>query len=212
MTTKQAERLRKKIATIRRALAAEKRRFGEYDDGRDLRYQPPALFIKLQDYAGALRYTKWFQKNFPDDTGMPYFLFEWTIILFKNGKLKEAETKAYQTFCSNTYLFDKFFGKAVVPINKYESFNLEHAAFTDGLVYSCNQPALRDFSSWLKQLMASEKFIRLSAKFISVQKRLKTETDQETWGYLMKWSYQLENEMCTGTQLQKPGKGVLPKA
>ena len=203
MTTKQAERLRKKIATIKRALAAEKRRFGEYDDGRDLRYQPAALFLKLQDYAGGLRYTKWFQKNFPDDMGMPDFLFEWTIILFKNGKLKEAEKKAYQTFCANTYLFDKFFGKRVVPINKYESFNLEHAAFTDNLAYCSKQAALQDFSAWLKQLMASDKFIRLSTKFIAVQKRLKVETDQETWGYLMKWSYQLEDEMCTGSQLQK---------
>jgi hypothetical protein len=204
MTTKQTERLRKKIATIKRALAAEKRRFGEYDDGRDLRYQPPALFIKLQDYAGGLRYTKWFQKNFPDDMGMPDFLFEWTIILFKNGKLKEAEKKAYQAFCANTYLFDKFFGKPVVPINKYESFNLEHAAFTDNLAYSSKQSVLEDFSSWLKQVMTTEKFIRLSTKFMAVQKRLKIETDQETWGYLMKWSYQLENEMCKeGTQLQK---------
>jgi hypothetical protein len=206
MTTKQAERLKKKIATIKRALAAEKRRFGEYDDGRDLRYLPLALFIKLQDYAGGWRYTKWFQKNFPDDMATPDFLFEWTIILFMNGKWKEAEKKAYQAFCSNTYLFNKFFGKPVVAINKYESFNLEHAAFTDHLAYSSKQAALQDFSSWLKQITAKEKFIRLSTKFIAVQKRLKTETDQETWGYLMKWSYQLENEMCTGSQLQSiPG-------
>jgi hypothetical protein len=203
MTTKQTERLKKKIATIRRALAAEKRRFGEYDDGRDLRYLPLALFIKLQDYTGGLRYCKWFQKNFPDDMGMPDFLFEWTIILFKNGKLKEAEKKAYQAFCSNTYLFDKFFGKPVVSINKYESFNLEHAAFTNNLAYSHKQVALRDFSAWLKQITAQEQFIRLSTKFIAVQKRLKTETDQETWGYLLKWSYQLENEMCKDLMLQK---------
>lgn len=200
MTTKQAERLRKKIAAIKRALAAEKRRFGEYDDGRDLRYLPLALFIKLKDYEGGLRYTKWFQKNFPDDMGLPDFLFEWTIILFKNGKLKEAEKKAYQAFCSNTYLFDKFFGKQVVPINKYESFYLEHAAFTHHLVYSNKTPGLRDFSAWLKQITSTEKFIRLSTKFIAVQKRLKTETDQETWGYLLKWSYQLENEMVTGSK------------
>lgn len=196
MTTKQAERLRKKIAIIRRALAAEKRRFGEYDDGRDLRYLPLALFIKLQDYAGGLRYTKWFQKTFPDDAGIPDFLLEWTIILFKNGKFKEAEQKAYQTFCSNTYLLDKFFGKTIVAIPKYESFHLEHAAFTDGLAYSCKQIPLRDFSAWLSQLMATEKFIRLSTKFLAVQKRINTETDQETWGYLMQWSYQLEHEMC----------------
>jgi hypothetical protein len=48
-------------------------------------------YVQLGDYAGGLRYTRWFDKNFPDDIGYPDFLFEWTIILFRNAKLKEAE-------------------------------------------------------------------------------------------------------------------------
>ena len=115
MTPKQTERLRKRIMAIRRTLAAEKRKFGCYDDGRGLRYLPTKYYIQLADYKGGLTYTRWFQKNFPDDCGFPDFLFEWTILLFKTGKHKDAEEKAFQTFCSNTYLFDHFFGKPVVP-------------------------------------------------------------------------------------------------
>ncbi len=82
MTPKQTERLRKKITAIRRTLAAEKRKFGCYDDGRGLRYLPTKYYIQLADYKGGLTYTRWFQKNFPDDCGFPDFLFEWTILLF----------------------------------------------------------------------------------------------------------------------------------
>jgi hypothetical protein len=40
MTPKQIEILKKKIADIRRTLAAEKRKFGVYDDSGGLRYLP----------------------------------------------------------------------------------------------------------------------------------------------------------------------------
>ena len=90
MTPKQTDRTQNKIAKIKRALAADKRLWGCYDDSRGLRYLSPALYLKLKDYKGAMRYFNWFQKNFSDDSGYPSFLLEWTITLFKNCKLKEA--------------------------------------------------------------------------------------------------------------------------
>src|SRR5438309_8813865 len=133
MTPKQIERLRTKISNIRQTLATEKRKFGCYDDSRGLRYLPTKYFIQLHDYKGGLTYLRWFSKNFPDDGGFPDFLFEWTIILFKCGKTKEAAKKAFETFCANTYLFDKFFGKPVMPIEKWEGSNLEVPGFADYL-------------------------------------------------------------------------------
>ena len=94
MTEKQAEKIQLKIKKIEAELAADKRRWGGfYDDSRGVRYLPTELYVKLQDWNGGLRYMRWFEKNFPDDIGFPDFLFEWTIILFKKGKLKEAEKK-----------------------------------------------------------------------------------------------------------------------
>ncbi len=92
LTAKQEERLRTKIAKIRKDLSADRKFLGgTHHDGSGLRYLPPELFIKLNDYKGGLRYLRWFHKTFPDDSGFPVFLFEWTIILFKTGKTKEAE-------------------------------------------------------------------------------------------------------------------------
>ena len=52
MAPKQIEKIQNKIAKIKRALAADKRQWGCYDDSRGLRYLPPALYLKLQDYRG----------------------------------------------------------------------------------------------------------------------------------------------------------------
>jgi hypothetical protein len=101
VTPKQIERVKTKIADIKRILAAEKKKFGGYDDSRGLRYLPTKYFIQLGDFGGGLTYLKWFDKNFPGDSGFPEFLFERTIILFKTGKTKDAAQNAFRTFCAN---------------------------------------------------------------------------------------------------------------
>ncbi len=194
MTPKQTERLRIKISNIKRTLAAEKRKLGGYDDSRGLRYLPTKYFIQLQDYNGAMTFLRWFSKNFPDDGGFPDFLFEWTIILIKCGKTKDAEKKAFETFCRNTYLFDKFFGRPITPVDKWEGSNLEVPGFTDYFNYSSEQPELADFSEWLDHLVSAEDFKNRCEKFIVIHKRLRTETDKETRHYLIMQARQLEEK------------------
>ncbi|MFZ1800848.1 MAG: hypothetical protein WAU24_13360 [Chitinophagaceae bacterium] len=175
MTPLQTERIRKKIAAIKRTLAAEKRKFGGYDDSRGLRYIPTKYFIRLADYKGGLIYTKWFDKNFPDDSGFPDFLFEWAIILFKNGKIIEVEKKSLETFFSNTYIFDKFLGKNLINLDKYECAGWETISMAEEFEYSMGQAELKDFADWLALFIASEKFYIIANEFIEIQCRLKTE-------------------------------------
>ncbi len=197
MTPKQQERIKNKIKKIKTALAADKKYWGgEYHDGQGLRYLPPQFYLQLNDYSGGLRYFNWFNKNFPDDCCYPDFLFEWTITLFKTGRLKEAEKKAFETFCSNTYLFDIFFGRQVTKLEKWEGSNLETQDFADNhFIYSNKQDNLADFSEWLDKFISTEKFILLSNKFLDIQKRLKTENDTETRHYLIQHERQLINEL-----------------
>ncbi|MCC9138871.1 hypothetical protein LN995_20805 [Pontibacter silvestris] len=192
ITPKQAERLQKRISDIRRALAAEKRKFGAYDDSRGLRYLPTRYYVQLGDYRGGLTYLRWFGKNFPDDGGFPDFLFEWTVILFKSGRLKEAAQKAFETFCTNTYLFDRFFGRPVIPVDKWEGSNLAAASFTEHFPYSSGQAELADFSLWLEKLTLSEGFADRSSRYVEVYKRLKAENDREARFELLLQARQLE--------------------
>lgn len=111
-----------------------------------MRYLPPQYYIQFGDFKGGLRYFNWFEKNFPDDVGFPHFLFEWAIVLFKTGKLKEAQTKLFQTYKENTYIFDKFLGKPIVPIEKWEGSNLKKPEFaTEYFSYFRKQEGLESF-------------------------------------------------------------------
>jgi len=197
MTPKQQERIKNKIKKVKAALSADKKRWGgQYHDGQGLRYFPPQLYIELNDFTGGLRYFNWFNKNFSDDSGYPDFLFEWTIILFKTGRLKDAEKKAFETFRSNTYLFDIFFGRQMTKIKKWEGSNLQTQDFADNqFCYNSKQDNLLDFSEWLDKFIATEKFILLSTKYLDIQKRLETERDTETRHYLIQQERQLENEL-----------------
>ena len=192
MTPKQIERAKKKITDIKRTLAAEKRKFGCYDDSRGLRYLPTKYFIQLGDHAGGLTYLKWFDKNFPDDAGFPEFLFEQAIIFFKCNKKNQAEQKAFQTFCANPYWFDKFFGRPITPLDMWHSSNVTKPEYTVALEYSNTHPTLADFSEWLNKFISTDYFINRSNKYVDIYRKLKTETDKEMRQYLVRHAFQLE--------------------
>ncbi len=192
MTPKQIERLQGKILKIKRALAADKKRWGGYyDDSRGLRYLPPELYLKLQDYSGALKYFKWFDKNFSDDSGFPIFLFEWTITLFKTGNIKAAEKKALQTFISNTYIIDKFLDKPILYLDKEESLSWELPGIIEIFTYSKTQTELHDFDEWLSKFVTSESFYKIANEFIEIGRQLKNERVGPKRSYLVSRRHQL---------------------
>lgn len=197
MTPKKEERIRKKIKRIKAALAADKKHWGGYyHDGQGLRYVPTKLYIQLNDFKGGLRYVNWFKKNFPDDSGYPDFLFEWTIILFKRKRVKEAEQMAFRTFMKNTYLFDKFFKRPINKIEKLECSNLEGTEYaSDYFDYSKKQEDLMDFAEWLDKLNKTEKFKALENKYIEIHSLLNKEDDSEVRGKLLKQADQLINQI-----------------
>ncbi len=195
MTEKQAEKIKLKIKKIKSELSADKRRWGGfYDDSRGLRYLAPQYYIKLQDWSGGLRYLNWFHKNFPDDGGFPDFLFELAIILLKSGKTKQAEQMIFRSFCSNTYIIDKFFDKALIPIEKYENSNIDIPEYLVDFKYRSYDANLSDFSQWLKEFVNSEKFKNASQKIIEIQKLLKKEEDRELRGILLNQLRELKKE------------------
>lgn len=195
MTEKQAEKLQLKIKKIKAALAADKRRWGGfYDDSSGRRYLPPQYYIKLEDWTGGLRYINWFYKNFPDDSGFPDFLFELAIILFKANKIERAEKMIFMAFCSNTYILDKFFGRPVIPMEKYQSSNIDVPEYLDDFSYSSNQKQFAHFSEWLAELASDKKFTEASGKFIEIQKLLLKEDDRELRSILLEKMRQLKRE------------------
>jgi hypothetical protein len=175
MTLKQIEKAKAQIVAIRKAIADEKKQWGGYHDGRGLRYAPPQYYVKLNDFKGAMTYFRWFHKNFEDDCCTPHFLFEWCITLFKNGKLKDAEKKAVETFMSNTYLIDKFLGKPFHAFDNLPDSKWHKEQLTRYAPYSAEQEALKDFADWLSQFVLSDRFKAITTAFIENELQLMTE-------------------------------------
>jgi hypothetical protein len=192
MTTQQAEKLKKKIADVKRILAAEKRKFGAYDDSRGRRYLPISYFVQLGDYQGGLAYLRWFYKNFPDDSGFPEFLFESTILLFKTGRLKEAANAAFRTFCSNPYWIDSYLGRPTVPLDIWHSSNTMQPEYTQALTYTCDQPDLADFTGWLQELIAGADFTNRSSRYVEIYRQLNKEIDKESRRRLVTEAFQMK--------------------
>jgi hypothetical protein len=168
MTPKQEERIRNKIANIRKELAADKKRWGGFHhDGRGLRYIPPGLFIKLSDYKGGLRYLRWFNLTFSGDIAYPLFHLEWALILFKTGNLKEAEKKIVEVFFGSTHPFGKFLGK--------EGSDLEMAKFLENLYASISDPQFNDFREWVDDILNGEKFNAIRRELIEINKKIENE-------------------------------------
>lgn len=196
MTEKQKERVRNKIAKIRKELAADKKRWGGYyDDSRGLRYMPPELFVKLTDYKGGLRYLRWFDRTFPDDAGYPLFLFTWTLILFKTGNLKEAEEKAYQTFFANSYFLHKFLGIEVETLFEIKRSYRNSPEFAENLIYSKDDSEFAEFSVWLDSVLKSEKFKQFAKELTDIDNKLETEPVGEKRNRLLKRRYTLIDEV-----------------
>ena len=195
MTEKQIERVKLKIDKYKKALAADKRNWGgSYHDGQGIRYVIPAEFIKIADYKGALRYFNWFEKNFPDDSGYPIMLFEWTFTLFKCGKIAAAEKKAYNTFFSNTYLFDKFLGKEPLQLDKNENSNWANKSLVDHFTYSNKNTEFVEFGEWLETILQSRKFLDKVNKFIEISRQLKIEPVGKKRNNLIKRLYKIIDE------------------
>ena len=176
MTDKQNKRVKNQIARLKKALAADKKYWGgQYHDGRGIRYLIPGQYLKIKDYKAGLRYLRWFDKNFPDDAGFPIFLFEYTFILYKCGKLEEAERKAHRTFFSNTYLLDKFLEKEHLQFDKNESSSWEWQGLTEHFKYKKDDPEFSEFASWLEVVLKSRTFLDKANEFIKIEQQLKNE-------------------------------------
>lgn len=149
MTEKQKQKILKTIKAYRAILANEKRRFGGYMDSGGIRYVIPELYLKIQDYKGAMTYFRWFSKAFPDDIGFPSFNLFWAATLFENNKIPESLGKVYETAFSDTYLLDLIAGKDVKVIDKSELIGFENLDYAKQICKGCIELITLEFQIYL---------------------------------------------------------------
>lgn len=101
-----------------------------------------------------------------------------------NGKFKEAKRKALEAYFNNTYIFDKFFGRQLIPVDKLESWENEKPEYLADFKYSYTQPQLAEFTKWLRDFEQSGKFLSISKRFIAALVWMKYEKDRKVLDYL----------------------------
>jgi hypothetical protein len=196
LTPKQIERIRTKIARIRKELAADKKHWGGFHhDSRGLRYMPPKLFIKIKDYKGALRYLRWFKRTFTDDSAYPLFFLEWALILFKTGKLKEAEKKAFELFFADYSFLDRFLETKIGDIERKNPSDIESKDPMVYVEYIKDDPDNADFIQWLRNLCNSPHFKKFANELIDIENQLELEPPGKKRSAMIEREYALLEEM-----------------
>ena len=195
MTPNQKQELEDQIERIKASIETELQLLDGYNDELREVYLPIQYYLQLEDYKAGLKYLRWYQKIVHGDVGTPDFLFECAVILYMNGKIKEAEKKVVETFFNNTYFFDQFFGRELIQIDKLESWDNEKPEYLDDFKYSSAQPELTAFTKWLTEFEASNKFQSISKRYIAALVWLKYETDPKVRDYLCRIDDKLMKEL-----------------
>ena len=175
MTPAQITRIQTKIIKLRKVLAAERGRYGGYDDNAGWRYTILNLYVSIADYKGASVYLRWFFKNFPDDAGFPFFWVEACMTYFYNKKLDQARSMAFNAFAANPHTWEVFFtGTATeVPGIKPNS-NWEGVELALQLPYRADQEQYAQFATWLQTCLAEPKMQDLIQTYFDLKLKLST--------------------------------------
>ncbi len=175
MISAQITRIQTKISKLRNILAAERARFGGYDDSAGRRYTILNLYVSIGDYKGAANYLRWFFKNFPDDAGFPFFWVEACITYFYNNKLDQARSMAFKAFVANPYTWEVFFTGTAIEVERIKpSSNWEGLKLALQLPYRANQEQYVDFSSWLQDCLVEPKMQELIQTYFDLKLKLST--------------------------------------
>ena len=195
MTEKQIEKIKKRIRSYRAKLTAEKRKYGWYDDSRGIRYLIPELYVQLQDFKGALRYYKWFDKEFSDDIGFPEFNLYWSMTYFENNDTVKATKILYKTSFTNTYLIDLLSERKPANIDKSETIGFESKNYAVQISKECEKLITPNFKKWLIKTSEREDYKKNMNRFISIQKLTKDEHLGELRSALINESRKFKNTL-----------------
>ena len=172
---KDPKKLRERIKRYERALQAELKTYGAFDDGAGKRLLLGPLYLLAGDTPGAVKSFAWFEKFFPNDMGEPFQYLCWSLALYRSGDLVAASRKLRQTMLMNLYLLPHLLGI------KQQRLNIWHGTNWEDESYLADQPAeflaLWDEAAvrWARAQYDSPEFTLLRAQYIEIEEQLKAE-------------------------------------
>ena len=171
------KRLKQKLEYYLKKLKEEKELFDVCRDRSAHRMAVPPLFLRLEDYVGAMDYFLWYDSNFPEDAGFPEFYLAWAMTLFKNNQAQKAEAAVILSYIQNPYLIGLIVQKEN-PLVCGGLFQIESREWAINAVHFCYLFMTPDFVTWLGGYTLSEAYSSFTGRIDSINKLLDGERDQ----------------------------------
>ena len=174
MPQTEQQKIRSRLRTYERTLRKEKEKYGWYDDGAGKRYQIGPHYMLLGDDDGALAAFQWFEKEFPDDVGVPDHFLCWSLALYRAGNEIGAAKKLRQTMFSNLYLVPRLLGMPVAELAIWHGSSDAEPSYVDHI----HEPYLQIWTDaergWAGSLYESPGFQSARERFIEIAGALST--------------------------------------
>lgn len=159
-----------KITRIRSQLSSFKREYGFIDDGGGARYYLFYLYLLLEDNRRSSEYFRWYDKQFPDDSGEPIALLCWAIMLNRMGK--DGSKKLAETMLSNIYLIPHILNeKYDFKITKHSS-NWREEDIVEHIPDRITEAINDEDKKWISELYNSEKFKTTLNRHVEIELKL----------------------------------------
>jgi len=174
MPQTEQQKIRSRLRSYERKLRKEKEKYGWYDDGAGKRYQIGPHYMLLDDNDGALAAFQWFEKEFPDDIGVPDHFLCWSLALYRAGNEIGAAKKLRQTMFSNLYLVPRLLGSPIAELDIWHCTSDAEPSYAEHV----HEPYLQLWTDaerdWAEGLYYSPGFQSARERFIEIARALAT--------------------------------------
>jgi len=172
MPQTEEQKIRSRLRSYERKLEKEKKKYGFYRDGAGKRYQVGPHYMLLDDNDGALTAFQWFEKEFPEDIGVPDHFLCWSLALHRAGNEIGAARKLRQTIFSNLYLVPRLLGSPIAELAIWHGSSDAEPSYAEHI----HEPYLRLWSDeerdWASRLYESPGFQAARKRYIEISKLL----------------------------------------
>ena len=179
------------ITRIRTGLSAWKREYGFIDDGGGERYYLFNLYFLLGDNRRSSEYLRWFQKQFPTDSGEPSALLCWALIVHGIGK--SGDHMLARTMLSNIYLIPHLLGEKIERAAMWHSSNWAMPDFVENIPERVIEAITEEDMAWIGETYHSEAFQKVLKRHIEINQALEIAPRGEERSALVRELHSLED-------------------
>ena len=169
---KEPSKIRAQIRRYERKFRKEMEDYGRIRDGAGKRYLLGPLYLLMDDLEGALDAYRWYEEEFPDDTGEAGNHLCWSLALYRADEVEAARAKLRETMLLNVYLIPDLLGEPQEEIEMWHGCNsseIQYLEYVPREFLDLWHPPARD---WAREQYTSRELQGVRDRFIAIDKEL----------------------------------------